>query len=212
MPLGSERPKQAQPGTKLTRRAVMATAAVVPAASLLRTPAAAQPASDSNGALNKAQLEILKAFMDRLIPADELGPGAVEAEAWNYVNVQLAGYLAEERDQFVQDLEAMDTYARRAHGAPMVALSAEQRDQVLTALDSGQAEGFPRARAFFNRARRLTLEGTFGDPYYGGNKHFIGWDLIRYPGPRMAVGPEQQSMETPPTPYRRSAWGSDYGQ
>jgi hypothetical protein len=32
-----------------------------------------------------------------------------------------------------------------------------------------------------------TLQGMFGDPVYGGNKQFAGWDLIGYPGVRMPV-------------------------
>ena len=32
--------------------------------------------------------------------------------------------------------------------------------------------------------RTHTLQGTFGDPYYGGNANFVGWDLIGYPGVR----------------------------
>ena len=30
--------------------------------------------------------------------------------------------------------------------------------------------------------RTHTLQGTFGDPYYGGNANFVGWDLIGFPG------------------------------
>jgi hypothetical protein len=35
--------------------------------------------------------------------------------------------------------------------------------------------------------RTHTLQGTFGDPYYGGNANFVGWDLIGYPGIRSNV-------------------------
>jgi gluconate 2-dehydrogenase gamma chain len=94
------------------------------------------------------------------------------------------------------------------HNAPFAGLSPEIRDELLTAMDTGNAAGFPNARPFFNRVRRLTLEGMFSDPYYGGNRNFAGWDLIRYPGPRLAVAPEDQRMSTPPKPYRRSAYGT----
>ena len=149
-------------------------------------------------------------FVDRLIPEDELGPGAAKAGAQNYIDRQLAGYLAAEKNDFVAGIEGLDAYARRAHSAPFADLSAEKRDEVLTAMDNNRAEGFTQARTFFNRARRLTLEGTFGDPHYGGNKDFIGWDLIKYPGPRPAVGPEHQKMATPAAPYHKSAWGDDH--
>jgi gluconate 2-dehydrogenase gamma chain len=190
---------------KLSRRAVIASAALVPVAAL-QSPA--QPAAVAEHALTPARLRTLEAFIDRLIPRDENGPGAVDAGAQNYIDRQLAGYLSSEKDLFIAGLEAVDAYARRAHGAPLADLSVEKRDELLTAIDTNRAEGLPAGRAFFNRARRLTLEGMFGDPYYGGNKNFAGWDLIKYPGPRPATGPEHQKMSTPATPYHRSAFAA----
>jgi gluconate 2-dehydrogenase gamma chain len=188
-----------------TRRTLIAGAALVPVGALK------SPAQQAEHALTPAQLRTLEAFIDRLIPRDENGPGAVDAGAQNYIDRQLAGYLIAEKDTFIAGLQAVDAYARRTQGAPLAELSAEKRDEVLTAIDTNCAEGLPEGRAFFNRARRLTLEGMFGDPYYGGNNNFAGWDLIRYPGPRPAAGPEHQKMSTPATPYHRSAFGSDAG-
>jgi hypothetical protein len=34
----------------------------------------------------------------------------------------------------------------------------------------------------------------FGDPIYGGNKKFAGWDLIGYPGVRMPVPAKYQKI------------------
>lgn len=197
------------PGGKISRRTVIAGAALVPVTAITAQQAPAQQAGEH--ALTPAQLRTLEAFIDRLIPRDENGPGAVDAGAQNYIDRQLAGYLRAEKDTFLAGLEAVDSYARRTHGAALADLSAEQRDEVLTAIDENRAEGLPTGRAFFNRARRLTLEGMFGDPYYGGNGNFAGWDLIQYPGPRPATGPEHQKMSAPATPYRRSAFGSDAG-
>jgi hypothetical protein len=50
----------------------------------------------------------------------------------------------------------------------------------------------------------------FGDPYYGGNKNFAGWELIRYPGPQPAVDAEMQRIDKTTEPYYRSAWGAQY--
>lgn len=186
---------------KTTRREVLASAALVPVAAL--TSSAQQP-----GPLTAAQMNTLKAFVDRLIPEDALGPGAVAAGAHNYINVQLGGYLATEKDAFATGLDGLNTYARRVAGGPFAELSAEKRDEIMAAMDTGKADGFTNARNFFTRARRLTLEGTFGDPHYGGNNNGIGWDIIRYPGPRPAVGPEEQRIGTPASPYRQSAWGN----
>jgi hypothetical protein len=128
----------------------------------------------------------------------------VAAGAQVYIDRVLAGPNAAEKAEFLAGLAAVDAYAQRTQGAPLAALSAEKRDAILTAIDGGQAD---ELRAFFNRARRLTLEGMFSDPYYGGNRGFAGWDLIRYPGPRPAVDADMQRMEKPAAPYRRSAWG-----
>ena len=179
----------------VSRRTLIQSAAFVPLAALTS-------AAQQQGALTPAQMKTLVAFIDRLIPRDDLGPGAVDAGAQIYIDRVLAGPNANEKASFVQGLEAVDASARRIHGAALADLPAEKRDQVLTAM-----VGDP----FFNRARRLTLEGMFGDPYYGGNKNFAGWDLIRYPGPRPAVAAEDQKLNVDVKLYRVSAYGTKYG-
>lgn len=186
----------------MTRRTVIATATFVPLAAL--TAAAQAPET----ALSPGERNTLEAFIDRLVPKDENGPGAVECGAANYIDRALAGALASEKGTFLDGLAGVDTLARSTHNAAFADLAPEVRDDLLTSMDNGTATAFPNARPFFNRVRRLTLEGMFSDPYYGGNKNFAGWDLIRYPGPRLAVAPEDQKMSTPPKPYRRSAYGT----
>ena len=190
----------------ITRRTVLASAAIVPVAAL--TAAAQAPKT----ALSTTERQILDAFVDRLVPKDELGPGAVEMGAANYIDLCLADYLAAEKPSITAGLAAVDAFARQSQGAAFTELSSETQDAVLTAMDNGTASGFsPNSRVFFNRVRRLTLEGMFCDPYYGGNKNFAGWDLIRYPGPRLAVGPEDQKMSTLPKPLHQSAYGQGHG-
>jgi gluconate 2-dehydrogenase gamma chain len=86
-------------------------------------------------------------------------------------------------------------------------LAPARRDAVLTAVESGKMANGP---AFFNRLRRLAMEGMFSDPRWGGNANFAGWDLIRYPGPRLVVAAEDQKLEAAPKPTRKSAWGMDH--
>jgi hypothetical protein len=79
-------------------------------------------------------------------------------------------------------------------------------------MESNAVSGFqPDSRSFFNQVRRLTLEGMFSDPFYGGNKNFGGWDLIRYPGPRMAASPDDQKIRVTIKPVRTSARGGRHG-
>ncbi len=187
----------------VTRRTVIATATFVPLAAL--TAAAQTPET----ALSPAERKTLEAFVDRIAPADENGPGAVECGAAVYIDRALAGALSAEKGSFTAGLTGLDSLAQSTHKAAFADLSPELRDELLTTISTRSVDGYPNARAFFNRARRLTLEGMFCDPYYGGNKNFAGWDLIRYPGPRLAVAPEDQRMSKPAKPYRRSAYGTE---
>ena len=193
--------EKARPGG-VSRRELIQSAGFVPLAAL--TLAAQQPRNqvEQPAALTRLQMKTLEAFLESLIPQDELGPSAVEAGAQIYIDRILAGPNAGERPAFVRGLEALDAYAKRIHGAALAELPTEKREQVLSAMVDDP---------FFIRARRLTLEGMFSDPYYGGNRNFAGWDLIRYPGPRPAVAAEDQALNVDVKPYRISAYGAKYG-
>ena len=152
---------------------------------------------------------VLEAVVARLIPSDAIGPGALEAGAARYIDGALGTALAAQRPAYVAGLAALDTYARSAAGRSFVELAPEQQDAVLTDLEQNRATGFsPTSAAFFELVLGHTLEGTFGDPHYGGNRDFIGWELLGYPGLRLAVTAEQQRMNAALEPSFRSAYDS----
>jgi len=188
---------------RISRRTVIAGATLIPISAIQAAPQR-PPSQTASSVFSPEQRHILEAFIDRLVPKDDIGPGAVECGVGEYIDRSLADYLAAEKTQFLDGLAALDSYARSSQGSPFAELSPDKRDAMLTAIDNNQA---PNLRGFFNRVRRLTLEGMFSDPYYGGNKNFAGWDLIRYPGIRLAVGPEDQKMKTLPALNHKSAYG-----
>jgi hypothetical protein len=188
---------------RISRRTVIAGATLIPISAIQAAPQRA-PSPAAATVFSPDQRRILEAFIDRLVPKDEIGPGAIECGVGEYIDRSLADYLASEKTQFLDGLTALDAYARSSQGSPFAELSPDKRDAMLTAIDNNQV---PNLRGFFNRVRRLTLEGMFSDPYYGGNKNFAGWDLIRYPGIRLAVGPEDQKMKTLPALNHKSAYG-----
>jgi gluconate 2-dehydrogenase gamma chain len=188
---------------QITRRTLIeiaAATALIPAAAIR---SAAQTATARS--LSAAQRRTTEMLVDRIIPADELGPGALELGAANYIDVQMADYLAPQKDAWIAGLAELDAFSMQSQRAVFADLPAEKRDQVLEAITG--SSGPQNLRNFFNQARTYTLQGTFGDPHYGGNKDGKGWDIIRYPGPRPATSPEMQRMDKPAEPYRRSAWG-----
>jgi gluconate 2-dehydrogenase gamma chain len=186
----------------ISRRTVLATVPLVQISAL----AAAPPSVAS--VFTADQMRLIDAVVNRLIPADELGPGAGEAGVPVYFARSFASHLSGERNAFSDGLAAIDAAARARHDTAFVQLSPAQQDVFLTAMEKNEVSGFrPDSRTFFNRIRQLTLEGMFGDPWYGGNKGFVGWDLVRYPGPRMAVSAEDQRLREPVKPLRTSARG-----
>ena len=185
-----------------------AVAAAVPVDRLASsTEGARSPQGDPLETLTPGEAAILDAIVARLIPTDENGPGAREARAARYIDRALGGALAASREMYRTGLGAIDDHARRTKGAPFVDLSPADQDAVLADVEQNVATGFgPDAAGFFSQIRTHTLQGTFGDPYYGGNENFVGWDLLGYPGLRLAVGPADQALDATVAPVRRSAY------
>jgi gluconate 2-dehydrogenase gamma chain len=156
--------------------------------------------------LTAAEADTLEAIVARLIPSDENGPGATEARAAHYIDRALNGPLHTSREAYAAGLAAIDAYALSSKGATFAKISPVDQDAVLTDMEKNVATGFaPNAATFFNLVRTHTIQGTFCDPYYGGNANFVGWELIGYPGIRMTVGEEEQRLKAP-QPVRRSAY------
>ena len=147
--------------------------------------------------LTAEESDILDAIVARLIPSDALGPGAREAGAVQYIDRALGGALASSRQAYTAGLAALDRYAQSSRGAAFTRLSPTDQDSLLIDVETGAATGFTGSSAvFFNMVLNHTHQGTFGDPYYGGNANFVGWDLIGYPGVRtMVSAAEQKQLE-----------------
>jgi len=90
-------------------------------------------------------------------------------------------------------LAELDRYSRAKHGAPFVDLAEETQDAILTLLEADALESFakPGGGDFFAMLQQDTNEGMFADPLYGGNRDFVGWKLIGYPGAQRAYTPEE---------------------
>ncbi len=181
--------------------ATLGAATVLPLAAPVRARAQAAVA-ESFISLTSQEAETLRAIVARLIPADENGPGALEARADRYIDRGLAGALRPARPAYSTGLVAINTEAQTSKGVPFSRLSPADQDAVLARMQQSSPQ-------FFNLVRTHTIQGTFADPFYGGNANFIGWDLIGYPGARTSVSADLQRMDRKPAPSRRSAY--DYG-
>jgi gluconate 2-dehydrogenase gamma chain len=210
-------PDDSAPPDALSRRALLGrvgaagafvalTDVVPPAAGTAEAQARRPPARDPLATLTEAEALTLEAIAARLIPSDATSPGAAEARAATYTDRALGGALAAFRDAYQAGLASVDAYARASKGAPFAQLAPADQDAVLADLERNTATGFEGSAGFFALVLAHTVQGTFGDPFYGGNRNFAGWDLIGYPGVRLAVTAEQQNLDAKVAPTRMSAY------
>ena len=193
----------------LKRAGVASAAAAVPAVLTEGAQAPAAPVrTEPLETLSQAEADTLEAVAARLVPTDANGPGAREARAVHYIDRALGGALSGSRDAYRAGLAALDAHARGTKGRTFAQLPEAEQDQLLTALEQNAVPGFalPGSAAFFNLLLAHTLQGTFGDPYYGGNRNFVGWELVGYPGVRLAVTADEQRLGQRPRQLKMSAY------
>ncbi|MDP2142080.1 MAG: gluconate 2-dehydrogenase subunit 3 family protein [Gammaproteobacteria bacterium] len=157
--------------------------------------------------LTAAESAALDAMCSRILPSDDGTPGAHEARAVHYIDRGLTSAMAASREQYAVGLAALDTYAMQVGGKEFCLLTADQQDSIIDAMTRNAIPEFPMlGTAFFNTVRTHTIDGTFSDPYYGGNRDFVGWDLIGYPGVRAVSSPGEISQGRALAPSRQSAY------
>jgi gluconate 2-dehydrogenase gamma chain len=194
------------------RRAFLRTATLVPAAAVAAVPVhfVGNPAAPGGAYFNPAEQAFIDAAIARLIPADELGPGAKESGVAGFIDSQLAGPFGRAVTWYMQGpwpkgtpeqgyqlkytpaqlyraaIAEIDAYCARSYGGRSFAkLDAQDQDRVLHGLEKNEiALGQAPAKTFFDMLWNNTQEGFLADPMYGGNRGFAGWKLIGFPGPR----------------------------
>jgi len=190
----------------ISRRDILKRAGIAGAAAAVPIDAIAQATREAFETLTAAEGATLEAIVARLIPTDANGPGAAEARAARYIDRALGGFLNSFVVVYRTGLAGVESYARSAKGASFTQLSAHDQDALLTDMESNAAKGFPAAALFFNVVLSHTIQGTFGDPFYGGNANFVGWDLLGYPGIRLTASANDQRMDVSPAPTHMSAY------
>ena len=173
-------------------------------------PAAAAPAQDYQPKFFTAdEWRFLRAAVDRLIPPDAEGPGAVEAGVPEFIDRQMDTPYAQGALWYMQGpyyevrpelgyqmkftprqiyrigIAAADRWVRAMVGKRFTALDGMTQDGLLAQLEDGRAELRDiSSTLLFGMLLQNTREGYFSDPIHGGNKHMGGWKMIGFPGAR----------------------------
>jgi gluconate 2-dehydrogenase gamma chain len=192
------------PGAALVAR-VQAADAPAPSAA---APVAANTSTPTWQFFNTDEATLMESIVARLIPSDELGPGAREAGAVVYIDRQLAGAWGN-GDQFYRSgpfangtpqqgyqlsytpaemfragLSRFAQAVRSANGGKSFGdLDPAAQDDMLARMEAGKLDFSPLPSAvFFSALMDATVEGYFCDPIHGGNRDMVGWKLVQFPG------------------------------
>jgi gluconate 2-dehydrogenase gamma chain len=187
---------------RLLRAAGAGIAVTIP---LRRVDAQPGPALQPSEFFSADEARFVEAAAARLIPVDELGPGALEAGVPRFIDRQLAGaYGAGARlyragpwragtpsqgYQLPHTPKELFRLALRAINADLAQkggfdkLDPHAQDAYLDALSQGKVQlGAAGTSEFFDMLLALTMEGYLGDPAYGGNQGMAAWKMIGFPG------------------------------
>ena len=188
-------------------KSVGALGAAVPTGAIAQQHAHGAAKGEKYMFLRPAEVAFLDAAVARLIPADQLGPGAREAGVTYFIDQQLFGGFGTMAKMYRQGphgegtpqqgyqspltpqevyraaIGEIDAGCAKQYGQPFAKLATARQDEVLRALDESKfpLEAVP-PRFFFNLLLDNTIEGFFSDPIYGGNRDKIGWKLVGFPG------------------------------
>jgi gluconate 2-dehydrogenase gamma chain len=159
---------------------------------------------------NATEWAFLLAACDRLIPADEVGPGALQAGVPEFIDRHMQtpyaagdiwymqGPFLEAAPQFgyqgrlpVRDIlrvgmKAVDTSCQKNFsGKNFAQLDVATQEKILKSAEAGKLtlENISD-KEFFNQLLAETRMGYFCDPKHGGNKNMAAWKMIGYPGMR----------------------------
>jgi gluconate 2-dehydrogenase gamma chain len=151
---------------------------------------------------------IVEAFVERLIPADELSPSGKDCGCAVYIDRQLAGpygryggfymsgpFQKGTKEQGPQSATMPAQHYRKALAAfdaacqakysekSFTELSDTQKDEAIKGLEDGSLHlDDSDAQEFFKLILKDTQTGFLADPIYGGNKDMASWKMIGFPG------------------------------
>ncbi len=177
--------------------------------------------------LTSEELSAVRAIAARLIPSDEDGPGATEADVANFIDRQLGGFYGRAQNWYMKGpfeeglptqgwqsehpparlyrlaLSELDAYCETNHGGVFSALSETQQDEILKGLENEDITfDSVSAKTFFDLILENTIEGFFADPIYGGNRDMVAWRYVGFPGTRYDyrdfVGHNGARVDLPP--------------
>lgn len=184
-----------------------AAAPATPATTEAQQTASSVPVREGYTFLTVTEAAFVEAFVDALVPADELTPSGSDLGLATFIDRQLSGAWGKgdrlyrqgpwkqgapgqgyqlpltPAEFFRAGIDAVNRYSKETYGKEFDRLTSADKQKVLEGLDKSTIMlDRLSGKQFFDAAYQATMEGLFGDPIYGGNKNKAAWKMIGYPG------------------------------
>lgn len=200
------------------------------------TPTAPKVSKTKNEVVQKADVErynqalmffnkqedfkVLAQASERIFPADDLGPGAIDLDVPFYIDHQLAGAWGNnsrdymlgpfypgietqgfqshlKRNEIIsQGITRIQSVSQENFKKKFTELNEQQQDDILAAFEKGKVKmKGVSSNDFFTLLRMSVLEGVYADPLYGGNRDMAGWKMKGFPGNQMSYLAQIESKD-----------------
>jgi gluconate 2-dehydrogenase gamma chain len=161
-----------------TPTAVRAKQMMPPVEEVPPAPPAAPASAGGETALTFEERRALAAAMERILPEDERGAGAIGAGAPEFVDwLTDQSSFAQVRGEMRAGLKMLDAITRVHCGSTFAECAPAEQDTILHQV---QQVPHPSARRFFSALVRVTVAGFLCPPEYGGNRQRAGWKFVGY--------------------------------
>ena len=172
---------------------------------------------------NDKEWKFLLAALDRLIPADANGPGAVSEGVQVFIDKQMElpygygrlwymqgpfadaipemGYQSHlvPRDTYRLGIAMADQHCQQQYQKDFYQLETAQQEEVLRALEADKLRNDAiHGKLFFEQLLENAKEGYLADPIHGGNQTLASWKMIGFPGARADF---TDTVQQPNKPY-----------
>ncbi len=139
------------------------------------------------------QWTTVEALTAQVVPTDKY-PGAREAGVVNYIDIALATVYSGQQEMYALGIKGVDQSAKSMFKKDrFIDLKSADQIALMKAMEEDKAPGevwkeLAASSFLYDCLLTHTYEGFYGDPGYGGNRNYVGWNLVGFPGPSQPRG------------------------
>ena len=128
------------------------------------------------------EADCLIALSEQIIPADQ-DAGATEAGVIWFIDRQTHLRFPNDLPTYQKGIAALQATCKELHGMLFEKLGFSMQTETMKQLEQGRlpAEHWEEIgqQSFFNLVLNRTMQGFYGSPRHGGNKHYVSYRMLR---------------------------------